>query len=82
MKDLIRTMGFLYRFASLGRGKLTHGQLKEIESTGALLTNNAERVLHDGEALSRDERADLLQAVMMEQHITEVVQYIISQEII
>ena len=42
---------------------------------------NAENVLGDRQPLTKDERVDLEQAVMMEQHIIEVVQYIIGQEI-
>lgn len=82
MRELVRTMSFLYRFASLGRGKLTQGQLREIESTGALLTNSAEAVLADPSGISQDEKTDLEQAAMMEQHIAEIVQYIISLEIV
>ena len=82
MRDLVRTMGFLYRFASLGRGRLTRGQLREIESTGALLTDNAERVLGDGQGLTDEEKKDLEEAVMMEQHVAQIVQYLINQEII
>lgn len=80
-KELVKTMGFLYTYASRGRGKLTRGQLKELESAGALLTCNAEKVLGEPQGISRDERVDLEQAVMMEQHIIEIVQYIVSQEI-
>ncbi len=79
-KELVKTMGFLYTYASRARGKLTRGQLQEIKNTGATLTVNAENVLGDRQPLTKDERVDLEQAVMMEQHIIEVVQYIIGQE--
>ena len=81
-KELVHTMGFLYTYASRGRGKLSEGQLRGIEETGATLTVNAEAVLGGKDQLSSDEKTDLEQAVMMEQHIMEVVQFILAQEII
>lgn len=80
--ELVKTMGFLYTYASRGRGKLTRGQLGQIRDTGGMLVQNAEKVLGENGGISKDERTDLTQAVMMEQHIIEVVQYLVSQEII
>lgn len=82
-KELIRTMGFLYTFASRGRGKLNQEQLKGISDTGAVLVGNAEEVLGDDkDGLTPDEKTDLLQAVMMEQHIEEMVTWLIGLEIV
>lgn len=80
-KELVKTMGFLYTYASRGRGKLTRGQLQQIGDTGDMLVKNAQPVLSDGQPMSKDERTDLEQAAMMEQHILEIVHFLLSQEI-
>ena len=38
-------------------------------------------MLNDGLPLDKDQETDLMQAVMMEQHITEIVQFLLSQEV-
>ena len=82
-KELIRTMGFLYAYASRGRGRLNPAQLRSLSDTGAVLVGNAEAVLGDEkEGLSADEKTDLEQAVMMEQHIDEMVTWLIGLEIV
>lgn len=82
-KELIRTMGFLYSYASRGRGKLNQAQLRSLSDTGAVLVGNAEAVLGDEkDGLTQDEKTDLEQAVMMEQHIDEMVTWLIGLEIV
>lgn len=82
-KELIRTMGFLYTYASRGRSKLNPTQLRSLSATGEVLVGNAKAVLGDEkEGLTADEKTDLEQAVMMEQHIGEMVTWLISLEIV
>lgn len=82
-KELIRTMGFLYTYVSRGRGKLNPAQLRSLSDTGAVLVGNAEAVLGDEkDGLTADEKTDLEQAVMMEQHIEEMVTWLIGLEIV
>lgn len=82
MKDLVRTLSFLYHFTNLGRGKLSRGQLTEIGGTGRTLTENARRVLDDGQGFTQEEEIDLAQAALIEQHIIEITQWMLSQEVI
>ena len=82
-KELIRTMGFMYQYVSLGRGKLNQQQLRSLSDTGSILVGNAEAVLgNEKDGLSCDEKTDLEQAVMMEQHIDEMVTWLIGLEIV
>ena len=82
-KELIRTLGFMYTYASRGRGRLDEHKLGKIVDASALLVDDAEAVLGDSTTgLTADEKTDLEQAVMMEQHIEEMVSWLIHLEIV
>lgn len=82
-KELIRTLGFMYTYASRGRGRLDEHKLGQIADTSAMMVNDAEAVLGDSvTGLTQDEKTDLEQAVMMEQHIEEMVSWLIHLEIV
>ena len=80
-KEMIRSLGFLYTFISRGRGKLSREELKAMEATGGVWVNQSEILLDQGETMTDDQKIDLDQAVLMEQHVTEIVQFLLSQEI-
>ena len=81
-KELIKSLGFMYTFISRGRGKLTGEELRAMESAGGTFVNKSEILLDQGETMTDDQKIDLDQAVLMEQHVTEIVQFLLNQEII
>ena len=80
-KKLLDAMAFSYGFVCKGRGKLTREQLNHITETGKIYTENAQLVLNDGLPLDKEQKLDLMQAVMMEQHIIEITQFLLNAEI-
>ena len=80
-KKLLDSMAFSYGFVCKGRGKLTREEMNHITEAGKVYTEKAQTVLNDGLPLDKDQETDLMQAVMMEQHITEIVQFLLSQEV-
>lgn len=81
-KELIKSLGFMYTFISRGRGKLTGEELRAMEAAGGTFVNKSEILLDQGESMTDDQKIDLDQAVLMEQHVTEIVQFLLNQEII
>lgn len=80
-KEMIKSLGFLYTFISRGRGRLSREELTAMEATGGVWVNRSEILLDQGETMTADQKIDLDQAVLMEQHVTEIVQFLLSQEI-
>ena len=80
-KEMIKSLGFLYTFISRGRGRLSREELKAMEATGSVWVNRSEILLDQGDTMTADQKIDLDQAVLMEQHVTEIVQFLLSQEI-
>ena len=80
-KEMIKSLGFLYTFISRGRGKLSQYELKAMAQTSHTFVDRSEILLDQGETMTDDQKIDLDQAVLMEQHVTEIVQFLLSQEI-
>lgn len=80
-KEMIKSLGFLYTFISRGRGRMNREELELMAAAGGMLVNRSDILKDRGEEMTADERADLAQAVLMEQHVTEIVQFLLSQEI-
>ena len=80
-KEMIKSLGFLYTFISRGRGKLSRGELKAMEQTGFTFVHRSEILLDQGDTMTEDQKIDLDQAVLMEQHVTEIVQFLLNSEI-
>ena len=81
-KEMIKSLGFLYTFISRGRGRLSRDELKAMEATGGVWVNRSEILLDQGDTMTADQKVDLDQAVLMEQHVTEIVQFLLNTEII
>lgn len=81
-KEMIKSLGFLYTFISRGRGRLTREELRALEGAGGTFVRKNEILLDQGDAMTADEKADLAQAVLMEQHVTEIVQFLLAQEMV
>lgn len=80
-KELLARIGFDYAYISRGRGKLTAEELQQISGAGKTVVEKAQLVLGDGMPLDKEQQTDLQQAAMMEQHVIELVQFLLSQEI-
>ena len=80
-KEMIKSLGFLYTFISRGRGKLTRDELKAMQATGGAFVGKSEILLDQGETMTADQKIDLDEAVLMEQHVTEIVSFLLSTEI-
>ena len=80
-KELIKSLGFMYTFISRGRGKLTKAELQDIAAAGGTFVSKPEILLDQGEAMTPDQKIDLDQAVLMEQHVVEIVQFLMNTEV-
>lgn len=80
-KKLLDSMVFAYSFVCKGRGKLSSEELGHITETGRIYTEKAQLVLNDGLPMDKEQQLDLMQAVIMEQHIMEITQFLLNQEI-
>ena len=81
-KELIKSLGFMYTFISRGRGKLTREELQAMQATGSTFVCKHEILLDQGESMTEDQKIDLDQAELMEQHVEEIVQFLLHLEII
>ena len=80
-KEMIKSLGFLYMFISRGRGKLSRDELVAMRTASGTFVNKSEILLDQGDVITPDQRIDLEEAAMMEQHVTEIVQFLLNQEI-
>lgn len=82
-KGLINTLTYMYRFIAMGRGQLSKDEIESIGAGAHTLAGKAPQVLtNDGSQVTDDERLDLEEAVLVDQHISEMVQWLISLEIV
>lgn len=80
-KELIKSLGFMYTFISRGRGRLTKAELQDIAAAGDTFVSKPEILLDQGESMTADQKIDLDQAVLMEQHVVEIVQFLLNTEV-
>lgn len=80
-KELIKSLGFMYTFISRGRGRLTKAELQDIAAAGGTFVRKPEILLDQGETMTPDQKIDLDQAVLMEQHVVEIVQFLLNTEV-
>lgn len=81
-RGLIDYLTFGYTFICKGRGKLKPSEMMMIQGGANSVVNHAEQVLGDGQAMSRDDRADLEEARKIYEHIEEMSAYLQTLEII
>ena len=83
-KELVGALSFVYWFAAKGRGKLDRDQLSELRGGAHVMAANAEAVMADkgAEALTQDERTDLCEAQLIDEHIEEMVDWLMRLEIV
>lgn len=83
-KGLINSLTYIYRFINLGRGVLTKDELNIMGQNAHIMSTRAKDIINVGtpEEISQDTAMDLNQAVMIEQHIAESIDWQLRQEII
>ena len=86
IREMIASLTFMYRYAALGRGKLDADALAGIKMGADAVAQNAESVLAKSESEhgvpEREIREGLQQAQLVDQHIDEMVNWLISLEIV
>ena len=80
-KEMIKSLSFIYAFISRGRWRLSREELTLLEGAGGTFVQKNEILLDQGETMTSDQKIDLDQAVLMEQHVTEIVQFMLNTEI-
>ena len=82
-RALIQTLTFMYRFISLGLGKLTAQELTQGSAWADTLVRNAPTVIEPETGDDPVEAKQLLaQAELIDQHIEEMAVWIATQEIV
>ena len=83
-KGLINSLTYIYRFINMGRGVLTKDELSVMGQNAHIMSTRAKDIINVGapEEISQDTALDLNQAVMIEQHIAESIDWQLRQEII
>ena len=82
-RGLVSTLTYMYRFVAMGRGRLKKDELEQLMGSAGLMSAKAPQVLADEFSnLTEDDRQALSQAVLVDQHIEEMVQWLIDLEII
>lgn len=82
-RGLIATLTYMYRFVSLGRGSLNTEELRAMAQSADTMAAKARDVIQmTGEPLTQEAEGDLKQAALVDQHIEEMVDWMLRQEII
>ena len=82
-RGLIDFMTYAYTFVCKSRGKLSSDEIDAVSLGAHTVAVKAEEVLGDGSrTMTKDDRADLLEAQKIDQHIEEMNVYLQSLEIV
>lgn len=82
-RGLIATLTYMYRFVSLGRGSLNTEELRVMAQSADAMTAKARDVIKmTDQAITREAESDLEQAALVDQHIEEMVDWMLRQEIV
>ena len=78
-KELINSLSFMYTFAARSRGKLDRQELEALQGGAHVMATNASAVLADKESdFTRDEKNDMAEAQLIDQHIDEMVEWLLN----
>ena len=80
-RGLIDNLAFVYSFICKGRGKLQEKDMRSLADGAHTLVRHAPEVL-GGEDEKAEDRADLAEALKMEEHIEEMTVFLNSLEIV
>ena len=82
-KGLLSTLSYMYRYLCVGRGKLDKVELNSIAGSAGAMAAHAAEVLEPDEGSSLQEnRLDIEQAMLVDQHIEEMVEWLTKLEIV
>ncbi len=81
-RGLIDNLTFVYTYICKGRGKMSAADMRAIAEGAHTLTRNAPAVLSDGAVESWDDRADLVESRKIDEHIEEMVAFLVGMEIV
>lgn len=82
-KELINTLSFMYTYAARSRGKLGKEELEGLQSSAHTMAYHAPAVLAAPDApLTADDKIDLEEAQLLDDHISEMVDWLIRLEIV
>lgn len=82
-KGLLRTLTYMYRFITLGRGALSAEELSQGAAWAGTMVKTAPEVIEPDSGDAPEEiKMDLAQAEIVEQHIEEMVVWITHTEIV
>ena len=83
-KGLLSTLTYMYRFVSLGRGLLTREEMQTLRGSADTMTGKARDMINrmDEGEISQEAAIDLNQAALVDQHIDEMVDWMLRQEVV
>lgn len=82
-KELINTLSFMYTYAARSRGKLGKEELEGLQKSAHTMAYHAPAVLAAPDApLTADDKIDLEEAQLLDDHISEMVDWLIRLEIV
>lgn len=83
LKELIHSLSFTYCFLARSRGKLSREELSGIRAgTSSMTAHAADVLLEKDKAYTADQEADLAEADLIDEHIEEIIDWLLRQEII
>jgi hypothetical protein len=80
-KGLVDNLAFMYGFITRGRGKIAEDDMRKMATGAHVMVKNAPAVL-GGEDQRPEDLADLKEAQKMDEHIEEMVIFLMSLEIV
>ena len=80
-KGLVDNLAFMYGFITRGRGKIAEDDMRKMATGAHVMVKNAPAVL-GSEDERPDDRADLAEAMKMDEHIEEMVVFLQHLEIV
>lgn len=84
-KGLISTLTYMYRFIAMGRGVLNKDELLTVKANADMMSSRAGDVLKmcpDENTDAQAIKTDLAEAALVDQHIDEMVDWLLRQEIV
>lgn len=84
-KGLISTLSYMYRFIAMGRGILSGDELGKMRDSAGVMADKAKDIVNAQAALepiSQDAATDLNEARLIDQHIDEMVDWLLRQEVV
>lgn len=81
-RGLIDYLTYAYGYLCKGRGRLSAEQIRAIQQGAETVTRTAPVVLADDAPAGKELKLDLEEAVMINQHIEECTQWLLSLEVL